>query len=202
MKKAWRTLAAVGFTGAFALGGCVIGSSDDDGTGGSGGSGGKGGSPSSGGAPAGGAAGSSLCGSSEMGTGGAAGCTGAHVCEHDRTAWQCGEATIGTCEVPQGAEDPLKKCLECMRTKCCNEMKACTATNPNNPCWHSNFDDGTGQEVNEFICMVNCMRDGTDIVDCGDRCQATGCNTIDPATSEAAACADDATDGCAADCLQ
>ena len=39
MKNAWRTLAAVGLVTSFAImGGCVVGSGDDENTGGSGGS--------------------------------------------------------------------------------------------------------------------------------------------------------------------
>ena len=191
MKKAWRTLAAVGLVTSVGLVGCVVGSSDDDGTGGSSGSGGSS-TGGTGGGPTGGTGGAT------GGTGGGStgGSSGGYACEPADGGTQ---GTPGSCKA-QNATDPCEVCVE---TKCCTEWEACVATGPGNPCGFGGPTDGDDKgEIDCFqACYIAELKKGTDPNDakgtCGGQCATPSCGTIAGATSELVACLDkDCLDEC------
>ncbi|MBI3200006.1 MAG: hypothetical protein HYZ29_00600 [Myxococcales bacterium] len=190
MKKAWRTLAAVGLVTSVGLVGCVVGSSDDDGTGGSSGSGGSGGSTGGSGGSTGGSGGST------GGSGGSTGGSGGVACEAD----DGGLGTPGVCT----AKDPNDACQKCTETKCCAEWSACAATNPTSPCM-----EGGPANEGEIFCFQTCfikeLKNGADPKDakgtCAGQCTTPGCGTIAGVTSELIACLAPETGGCFDECF-
>lgn len=195
--KAWFALVAAGlFGGAITMGGCVVGSGDDDDTGGTGGvsNGGTGNSSS------GGTGNSATGGTGNSATGGTAG-----VATGGSSAVDCDPAqppaNPGDC-TPQDTTDV---CQVCISEKCCDEYAACAATSPDDSCaWGGPAGQG------EITCIQECVfgvqndggvADDTTIAECAGSCTTPSCTqaTVSPQTSALVACLKDQ---CFDDCLQ
>jgi hypothetical protein len=195
--KAWFALLAAGLLGgALSMGGCVVGSGDDDDdTGGTGNTSGGGSGGSTGGS--GGATGGT--GNSTSGGGTAGGGTGgASVIDCDPTQ---PPANPGSC-TPQDTSDT---CQVCISEKCCDEYAACAATDPDDSCaWGGPAGQG------EITCIQECVygaqddggvADDATIAECAGSCTTPSCTqaTVSPQTSTLVACLKD---NCFDDCLQ
>lgn len=208
MKNAWMwKVSVLGVAMALVGAGCVVGSSDDDNTGGTGGSsasGGSGGSTGGSGGSTGGAAGAGATG----GAAGSGGATAAYVCDKNLPS--------GTTRTPGNWTSSGNNCVDCVASKCKTEADACLATNPNDPCWYggldiydANGDPGTdGVLDGEAPCIQECVvkavqnggvADDATVAGCAGQCTTADCGTISGATSELIGCMKNS---CLAECLQ
>jgi len=172
------------------MAGCVVGSSDDESTGGTSG-GGSGGSGATGGGSTGGSGGSGATGGSATGGSGGA-------------QFECEPADGGPAGTPGSCKaSGTDKCEVCIEAKCCTEWSACAATGPGNPCMWGSPTAGDG----EIFCFQTCytaeLKKGTDPTEakgtCAGSCATPSCGTVSGATSELIACLDKE---CLADCFQ
>jgi len=183
-KMAWRTLTAIGVVASLAVvGGCVVGSSDDNTGGSAGASSGGGSGGSTGGATSGGTGGVATGGTAGTGSGGTAGTAAAYQCDPDGTL----ASTPGSC-VPSDANDA---CQQCIQQKCCTEWEKCLGTNPNNACgWGGPKDPTTGDYKGEIFCYQDCYVNGGDKATCAGQCASDGCGTIAAPTNDIITCLD------------
>jgi len=187
MNKAWRTLATIGLVTSFSVVGCVIGSSDDDSTGGAGGTGNTGntgGTGNTGNTGGTGATGGATGGTAGQATGGTGGTADPYTCE-PKDGGSLG-STPASCE----PADPNDDCQACIKQKCCTEWQACLATGPNNPCGWGGPKAGDGTYPGEIFCIQDCLVGGSDLATCGGQCATSECGTISGATNDTAACLD------------
>jgi len=208
-KSYWRLVAMAGVMGAFAISACVVTTSTDDNTAGSGGV------SNTGGTSTGGSAGSSVAGTA--GTGGAAvggsggaaaGSGGAAAGSGGGSAFACDMGAAGAptgtpaanCNAATG-----NTCAACMQTSCCSEVEACNGSNPGNVC---QFGGPKGE--GEFACIQTCMKAAfkanggsitpSDFETCASGCVTPSCDmTLGSATNELAGCVNDS---CADKCFQ
>lgn len=196
MKKAWRTLAALGFIsalGALSLNACVITSGDDDETGGTSGTGGSSGS-TGGTAGTGGSAGSTGGTAGSAGSAGTAGSGGSGV--------QCDDLDGGAIGTPGSCEpaDPNDACQVCVKDNCCTEYSECIATNPDNVCgWGG--PNGEGEVFCFQECLINAgVADPTTQQQCAGNCGTPACGgIIGDKTNVLIACLNNK---CFSECLQ
>ncbi len=178
MKIAWLGLLAFGFAGVLATSACEVttggaGGIDDEGGRSSGGTGASTGGSASGGTSTGGASGGSTTGGSETGgsttggseTGGSAtggSATGGSATGGDTFNPMCDNADnpgfpATSCDVPEVGTDENIACLKCLKENdsCCDALKKCYATGPDNQCGYGGMDLGQ----TEYLCFQDCILD-------------------------------------------
>jgi len=204
MKTAWLKLSAVGFVFALTGSACKIESGDGEGgTGGgsttTGGKSSTGGTTSTGGiAGTGGAkatGGTTSTGGSKAtggttSTGGKASTGGVLGCSNNMD--QPKSTPTDTCDFPpESLADPvIGKCLACITSSCCDEVKACYGTDPDNQCGYGGLEK---PPETEYICYQDCLvakgkakggqyePDDQDV--CADHCATPACG-IPPVGNE------------------
>ena len=176
MKTAWLKLSALGLVGALAATACKITTGPDDGEGGTGGgststggkSGGTGGTVATGGMSTTGGK-SSTGGTTSTGgkastggttsTGGATATGGVLGCSNKGD-----KSTVipDDCGFPSSStSDPIiGDCLKCISkaNTCCNQVKACFGTEPDNQCGWGGLEKTDPPET-EFLCYQSCLID-------------------------------------------